>query len=198
MQVVAEMTAGLDHFQRSGAKPFKNLLALLDNTDWAGHRLASMSSFEEDEGQEFHEVVWNEICRLTTLLYIDLVAFPTPPQAGVKDTLSRLLLNQLSILAEYEYWTELEESRTLVQWAAMIGGIAAWGLDLQDAYTDFIADSFAYEDAMSWDELRQRMSRYLWVDIVCDKPAKGLWEAACIDGQLGDADAVPNSTEGGA
>lgn len=194
--VVAEMTAGLDHFQRCGAKAFKNLLAMLNNTDWAAHRLASMSEFEEEEGQELHDNVWNEICRLTTLLYIDIASFPTPPQAGVKKTLCTLLLDKILMLAEYDYWMEVDLLKHLLQWAAMIGAIASRGVELEHLFTDFIADAFVSEDELTWNEVKERMVTFLWVDVVCDQPAKEIWEAALVHrGPQGDG-AIPNENAG--
>lgn len=174
---LAEITAGLDHFERCGAKPFKNLLVLLDNTDWAAHCLVSMPAFEVEGYQGLHENIWNDICRLSALLYIDIVVFPTPPRAGVKDTLSSLLYTKLLVLVECEYWGDSKPLMDVLFWATLVGAIAANGTVLEDSYTSFIADTFASEGFITWDDAQYHMKTCLWFSSVCDEPVKNILKA---------------------
>lgn len=176
---LAEMTAGLDHFQRCGAKPFTDLIAMLDNTDWAAHRLASMSSFVEEEHEmenEFDEDDLNEACRLAAWLYIDIVVFPTPPQAGVKDTMSALLLPILETASEYG--EHAETIGGLALWAALIGAIAARGTALEDSYVSLMRRLIVSMGGLSWDEAKELTKTFLWLSSVCDEPAKDVWGMA--------------------
>lgn len=176
---LAEMTAGLDHFQRCGAKPFTNLIPMLDNTDWAAHRLASMSSFvgEEHESEnEFDEDDLNEACRLAAWLYIDIVVFPTPPQAGVKDTMSALLLPILEKMSRHG--EHMESLGGLALWAALIGAISARETALEDSYVALIKRLLVSLGGLPWDEAKELIKTFLWLSSVCDEPAKGVWERA--------------------
>ena len=82
--------------------------------------------------------------------------------------------------------------KSLILWTAIIGAIASQGLELQDAFTKFIADTFVSEDKMTWDEVKACMVTFLWVDVVCDEPARRVWEAACTYEQVGDDDSTPD------
>ena len=202
LAVLAEVTVALDHSQRLGLdKVFKDPRIFLGNCDWVTHGLLSMPSFltkgdgkssgglSGEDGEDISESphsraagsvsasldsVLCEICRLGTLLYVDIVIYPTPPQAGVKNQLSRLLLPLLQSLEETSLLEEDALVVDLVLWAAMMGAISARCTELQDTYIDYIADNCTPK-SRSWEDIELGLQSFCWFSSVCDESAKQIW-----------------------
>ena len=197
--VLAEVTAALDHSQRLGIGVFKDPQIFVGNCDWVSHSLLSVPSYltsdEEESSKGLKEgviesviegnspisasldTVLCEVCRLGALLYIDMVIYPTPPQAGVKNQLSKRLFPLLQSLEEISLWEEEALVADLVLWAAIMGAIAARYTELQDTYTEYIAQN-CMAGSRSWEDIEPRLQSFFWFNAVFDGSAQQIWREA--------------------
>jgi len=123
--------------------------------------------------------ILSEICRLAALLFIDMVIYPTPPQAGVKNKLSKMLLPLLqSTVADTSLLTEYPAPLAdFVVWGALMGAISARCTELQDEYIAFVADN-CLDRLSSWGDIEPRLQSFVWLNGVFDEPAQKIWKQA--------------------
>ena len=146
---------------------------------------AGMMGADEGEADEADPVshspnsILSEICRLAALLFIDMVIYPTPPQAGVKNKLSKMLLPLLhSTVADISLPTEYPAPLAdLMVWGALMGAISARCTELQDEYIAFVADN-CLDRLSSWGDIEPRLQSFVWLNDVFDEPAQKIWQQA--------------------
>lgn len=184
--VMAEITAALDHFCRGSAGAPKSLDVLLNNCDWATYEFLSLRPDKQGlrpvapDGEILDPspaALLRELCRLSGLLYIDMVIFPLPPHSGIKARLSRGILRLLKVYERVHDSKDLGVSDFLT-WATFLGAIAAKFSELQLHYRDRIA---IIAQNMHWDAILKRLGQYLWFSPVLDPPALEIWAEACQD-----------------
>ncbi|KAH7152580.1 hypothetical protein EDB81DRAFT_686229 [Dactylonectria macrodidyma] len=183
--VMAELTVAIDHFCRGGSGAPASLDVLANNCDWVSHRLLStttylMSSNDEinTDQQSSHNTgtVMREVCRLSSLIYLDMVIFPNPQHAQIKSRHSATMLPLICGLHQSEWNRDGCVAEFLI-WATMLGAIASRFTELHDSYLDLI-HAYQVERCSTWDVVELCLRRHLWLDYVCDLPAKTLWSEA--------------------
>jgi hypothetical protein len=134
---------------------------------------------EADPISHTPDSILSEICRLVALLFIDMVIYPTPPQAGVKNKLSKMLFPLLqSTVADTSLLTEYPAPLAdLVVWGALMGAISARCTELQDEYIAFVADN-CLDRLSSWGDIEPRLQSFVWLNDVFDEPAQKIWQQA--------------------
>ncbi|KAI5457556.1 hypothetical protein BGZ63DRAFT_394970 [Mariannaea sp. PMI_226] len=180
LATVAEVTVALDHFCRGspGAPPSLDVLA--NNCDWASHKLMSINSYlipENGESSISYQSPLNpwpllrEICRLSSLIYLDMVILPTPPHTKIKYNHAENMLPLILTVRGASFDSCGGISEFLI-WATLLGAISSRFTELEGSYLKLLKD-ISEED--QWDRVKLLVKKYLWWDYVCDLPAKALW-----------------------
>jgi hypothetical protein len=69
-------------------------------------------------------------------------------------------------------------------WTIVMGGIAASFTDHRTWFEERLGSRLKGQDKLhlraSWLQFKQRVSRFLWWDPVCDTPTRDLWKAALV------------------
>lgn len=181
---MAEITTALDHFCRGSEGAPKSLDALLNTCDWAAYEFLSFRPDKQGlrpmapDGEILDPspaALLREICRLSGLLYVDMVILPLPPHSGIKARLSKGILRLLKMFERVHGSEDLGVTDFLT-WATFLGAIATRFTRLQPHYRDRIA---MIAQTTSWDDVLKRLRRYLWFGPVCDPPAVEIWVEAC-------------------
>lgn len=196
ISVLAECSVVLDHIQRVGPDVVTDSHVWMGNCNWACHKLLSIGalaptatrSYREAEGKGERgldvSVYFSELCRLTAILYIDQIIFPTfNPQAEIKSRLTSRLLDiletvQEDIPSDSDEWAMVCD---LVRWAALMGAISSMAIGgaVTDRYIAFIADHcIGSVIQWDWEAIRDQMVSFLWIDDL-DQRGQKIWQRTC-------------------
>jgi hypothetical protein len=180
VEVAAELTAALDHNQRAENNP-PSMELLINNRDWLVHRSLSLLPYYELEDGLSPNLFTSstsppyqqlqEIYRLSHLIYLDMVLYPTPPHTRIKPRLAHTLVPFLLSIADQAWSSSLSH---FLLWSAMLGGIAARFIPDRSLYVELLASRT--ERTESWESVRARLQTYLWWDYVCDEPGRKIWD----------------------
>ncbi|KAK7424151.1 hypothetical protein QQZ08_008757 [Neonectria magnoliae] len=70
--------------------------------------------------------------------------------------------------------------RHFLLWASVIGGISAWGGELQEAYTLLVAKHAKSVGILDWDHAVRVLDQFLWLDAACDAGGRLVWNRALM------------------
>ncbi|KIW71938.1 hypothetical protein PV04_00164 [Phialophora macrospora] len=191
-----EATVALDHYYR-----YENRQPRLVDVMLAANEAQRtfLDLFPKKGGGLEHFV--HECCRLSMLIFSDMVLFPMPSCTRIKPRLADELRHLLETFDDKVKATQdagITHSTPfadMVLWALVLGGIAAsftdhrpWfvrrlrmtlrGQEPDKVSVDSNASSASASALESWPSFRDRVTRFLWWDPVVDAPARDLWEAA--------------------
>ncbi|KAH6962672.1 hypothetical protein BKA56DRAFT_636921 [Ilyonectria sp. MPI-CAGE-AT-0026] len=172
LATMAEITVALDHFHRGGSGAPESLDVLANNCDWVSHKLLSTTSYltpdvdELNAGQLPMETgpVLREICRLSSLIFLDMIILPTPPHAQIKYRHSLAMLPLVSALQGSEWNADGCVSEFLI-WATMLGAVASRFTELHGSYLDLVYE-YQARRCSTWETIRPRINRHLWLDCI--------------------------------
>jgi len=148
------------------------LIDIIRSRNAVQHRLLSLPAFDGLLGPA--DALY-EACRLSALIYSEMVLFPFPAVAGVKPKLATRLRRALDCCTLHQCW---DHHPRVMLWIATCGGIAATGTGDRAWYVrknKLCLDQWPVKDCSHY---LACMRRYLWWDYVCEEPARRLWEEA--------------------
>jgi len=181
-----EATAALDHYNRKeNGRP-----RLVDVMLAANEAQRSFLEIDVKRGFEIGDLV-HECCRLTALIFSDMVLFPMPSCTKIKPRLSGELRRVLEDLEEREEVTEEVNRSTsmpdMLLWISILGGIAASFTEDRRWFETQLRTRLAEREKScpenglkTWAEFKSRVAKFLWWDPVVDSPALDLFKAATI------------------
>lgn len=140
------------------------------------HQLLSLSTFEQlgaVQRKHTHRAIY-EILRLTCVLYSNAVMLGLPPHNGWHVEYCGRLRWLLS-LSTME--SRKENTRNLMVWAAIVGGMASYHTSHFDFFKGMIADMIADYDKFSWKAVRNQIQKFVWSDEACSQGAELVFEA---------------------
>lgn len=209
---LAELTAAVDQYVRGGTGAPDTLDVLLNNIDWASHRLLSQPSYlaqirgkkkkkgslkekgksgdVKTTGLGSRRPVLRELCRLASLLYLNMVMLPYGPHGEVRHRISRQVLDLLASDDGPLSWANRGDGGgddedeggnqgpvwDFLLWVACLGAVSGQGTPLEEKYAGFLRDHGRLR--MGWAAARERVKRFLWWDYVCEEPALLMWADA--------------------
>ncbi|KAM5372999.1 hypothetical protein ACJZ2D_007210 [Fusarium nematophilum] len=183
LEAMAELTVALDHYCRGGPGAPSTLDVFANNTDWVAHILVSMRPYNEETNgggssnrRTRSELVASilEVCRLCSLIYLDLVILPTPPHTGVRHRNSGLML---SCISKAHRINEKKDNciSSFLNWATMLGAVATRYTEIHIRFVDLMR---CFIPKTSWGAFKAQAKRYLWFDRMFDHVAQSIWANA--------------------
>jgi len=189
--LMCELTVALDHCHRGGstAPATWNVARMRVAVQ---HRFCSFDPISPDQ-TNFAEVQF-ELCRLSALIFSDLVLFPIPEPSSIK---SRLLYDLSRILDKCDIhenrpsakpgsvassW-HLSANRDFLAWCVMIGAAAAstYSTVFQSRYINRLERLIRLDERLrSWDFYKGLVTKYLWWDYVLDSLALEAFNAVSL------------------
>jgi hypothetical protein len=169
---IRNATVAFDQYHRFGIGT-PELQDLIQARETIQHRL-SISIFDQDlPGPE--DSVY-EACRLSALIFCDLVLSASSPQVtAVSIALSNKLRWILDCCTLHDCWRSHGD---LLQWAVFLGTIAnASTTDRQWYVNKLQVYSVPYFEG--WEDVKTMLCNYLFSEYICDKPGRNLWLEAC-------------------
>lgn len=161
------LLTGLDQYQRETASA-PSLPALVRARTAVQHRLTSIRPVDMLQATPDQRIF--EICRITLLIFSNMVFFPLPQTTGVNVRLVtnlRFAINT-TIAQPWIHQTDL------VTWALMIGGIAAETTKHRRWFVLTFQDKLVWH-VEDWDEVQMVLEGYLWWDYTCAHPGRIYW-----------------------
>ena len=112
------------------------------------------------------------ICRISGLIFSDMVLYPLPYSTGIKPRLAVRLRQALALPQLKPYWTSCYTD--LLTWSCVLGAIAASRMSLRGW---FVASLLRMPSARQadWVGFQAIIARYLWWDYVCVPPTFLVW-----------------------
>ncbi|KIW66361.1 hypothetical protein PV04_05697 [Phialophora macrospora] len=177
-------TAAIDQYERND--PLRCPLSeLATQSIIILHRLLTLpklgsDAFEEPMTEEEHRY---EIARLSTLIYANLVIFPSGSRDQPRHGLAELLHEQLCLYHQQSHdqgSTQASESSTidsLVLWAVVLGGIASSGIAIRSWFAARLG-MYMTNQRLVWGELDRTLHTLLYWDYVMAGPTEDLWNEA--------------------
>jgi hypothetical protein len=169
VEACCEVTVALDQYQRS-ERMGPTLSALVSARNIVQIRLQALPRMQPN-GTEAERIT--ELCRITLLLYSDMVLFPLP-DIGYKAKLCQKAAEVLKQLQKH-HWTQY---RHMLTWLLVLGTIAMtgrpaeynwWLSQMQDRCLHFFS---------GWQEVRKCLLKHLWWDDVCGNAGETVWNKA--------------------
>lgn len=162
------LLAGLDQYQRETASA-PSLPSLVRARSALQYKLTSLQPVDMTLAA-FDEQVC-EICRLTLLLFSNMVFFPLPRVSGVNDRLVASLRYSLATTGV----DFLVQHLGLLTWALAIGGIAAFSTEHRSWFVSTFREKLLWHPD-DWEEVEEVLAAHLWWDYVCEDPGKMFWK----------------------
>ena len=138
------------------------------------HRLCSFDPMSP--GQTSFAHIQYEICRLSALLYSDLVLFPIPDHSSIKPSLLYELgriLDKLESEIEAAGTVLPHTGRELLAWCVMLGAAASTSdAVFRDQYRKRLEHCIGHDARLrDWDYYKALVRRYLWWGYLLDSVA---------------------------
>lgn len=162
------LLAGLDQYLRETASA-PSLPSLVRARSVFQHRLTSLQPIDMTCAI-FDEQI-REICRVTLLIFSNMVFFPLPHVSGVNTRLVASLRYSISITGDEFFLQNLE----LMTWALMVGGIAAFPTEHRSWFASTFRNNLIWH-ANDWSEVEGILGAHLWWDYVCEDAGKMFWK----------------------
>jgi hypothetical protein len=174
MRVISELcryTIQVESYIR-GTLSEVNLNQFADDRNGVQHCLISLPTAEEAFAviNLFHYIY--DPCRLALMIYSAAVVFVTPTYIGTHYKLAMALRKTLDGTEMETFW---HEEPDLLLWILVLGGMAALGCVERDSFVSDLAYGRRLLDIKSWDDLKDRLQTFLWLESACDPPGKDLW-----------------------
>ena len=169
LAAMCEVTVALDHYHRGG--PSAPLLAdLVIARNSAQHQLLTLALNPWDSSSQSNYLY--EVCRLTALIYSNIVIFPMPPVSGVhailacrlRETLDSALLSSCSNLY-----------LPFLLWAVTLGGISCSLSSERGYFQRRFIEVCTKLGLARWNRIQEHLSSFLWLDFVCAKESVAFW-----------------------
>jgi hypothetical protein len=178
LSVACHLTAAIDEFQRDAPGSYP-LSILAVKAIALQHRLLSLStqspvSLELSAG-DLEDFIF-QIVRLTTLIFSDLVFFPTSEARNGRQLLATTLKEHL-ILGFKLYSFQLSQSTTFehpILWSLVLGGAASSSTNNREWYVQQLFDRI-FAQNVTWDGLQAILQTFLYYDYVLEKSTTNLW-----------------------
>ncbi|KAJ9661681.1 hypothetical protein H2198_001857 [Neophaeococcomyces mojaviensis] len=110
-----------------------------------------------------------EVCRLTTLIFSDMIIFPTPALTGVRQRLALEILivfNTPTLQASWKLYSDL------LNWATMVGAVASMNVpEDKQLFVDIFEKRAVYPDSQAF---LMALRKFLWSDLLTDR-AQQVW-----------------------
>jgi hypothetical protein len=162
------LLAGLDQYQRETASA-PSLPSIVRGRSALQHKLTSLQPIDMALAV-FDEQV-REICRITLLIFSNMVFFPLPQVSGVNDRLVASLRYSIAITG-VEF---LVQHLGLLTWSLIIGGIAAFPTEHRSWFVSIFRDKLLWHGD-DWEDVEGVVEAHLWWDYVCEDPGKMFWK----------------------
>lgn len=162
------LLAGLDQYLRETASA-PSLPSLVRARSVFQHRMTSLQPIDMTCAI-FDEQI-REICRVTLLIFSNMVFFPLPHVSGVNTRLVASLRYSISITGDEFFLQNLE----LMTWALMVGGIAAFPTEHRSWFASTFRNNLIWH-ANDWSEVEGILGAHLWWDYVCEDAGKMFWK----------------------
>jgi len=169
IKAMSRTTIALDRFHRnkSSAPAFADII---DARNGAQHMLLSLSP--QPDYMSTSEVTLYTVCRISLLIYSNMVIFPLPPVSGVSARLCTALKDSLGNETSSSAWRNAPK---LIIWALILGGISD-GSDVERPW--FINKYVQLSSSLAintWEQLKQCLNSFLWLGFVLDQAAISFW-----------------------
>jgi hypothetical protein len=122
-----------------------------------------------------------EACRLSALIFSDMVIFPLPAAKNVGPRLAAMLRQTLERLSgpAPNHNTDMDgetDHAPVLLWVVMLGAIAGANTKgLRDWYCAMLHRYAVLLGVTAWSDVRVLLQKHLWWDHVCDPPARQIW-----------------------
>lgn len=169
LEQMGQLTTALDQYTRGGqAAP--DMVELTATRNSLQHQLLSLE-LTTLEGP-LNELVIAEICRISALIFSDMVLFPLPATQKVKPFLAARLK---SLLVTWNVECPSEAQLRTLAWATMLGCIASTFAAEHDWFLQQLSMHLSKLVILDWPKLRRLCSSFLWWPPVCDSPGRVVW-----------------------
>ena len=169
LAAMCEVTVALDHYHRGGSSA-PTLADLVTARNSAQHQLLSLPLKSWDSSSQSDCMY--EICRLTALIYSNIVIFPLPPASGVDSMLAFRLRETLDCVV-FSSCSKLHLPFLL--WAITLGGISSSLSSKRGYFLHRFTEVSTKLGLVQWDPIQERLSSFLWLDFVCEKEGVAFW-----------------------
>ena len=175
IHTIRDIVVGLDHYTRGGTDaPELMQIAMIRN--FAQHDLLSLPHISSVISSE--EDCIYEVCRLSCLVFADMVLWPLPASAGIRERLAEKSSSALSACRLLSSWTKYP---SLLLWTTVLGGIAAKGTVREVYFFRQLDNGIIKRTVNAWPVVKSILQTFLWWDFTCDELAETFWQNACAD-----------------
>lgn len=176
-----QFVAASDQYQR-GSSSKCSLSELATQSVFIQHRLLSLpvAEFEDSTSGSYEEYYRYEITRLTTLVFADLVIFPSGmpplPRPGLANLLYETLMRYFGdvLLDRPSLDLSLQD---LILWSLVLGGIAATGTGLRTWYGTRLY-MHVTEHKLTKEDVNNKIRSFLYWDYIMEDATTKLWNEA--------------------
>ena len=173
INVMRDITVSYDHYYRGeGELPKLGHIVIFRNS--VQHDLLSLPHLPTNNSSEDNCIF--EVCRLAALIFSDMVLFPLPPSTGAREKLAHGLMRPLGCCRLLSSW---ERYPSLLLWATILGGIAVKEPQKRTWFMRQLSNAVIKQSVSAWPLVKEIVSKFLWLRVVCDKPAAAFWNEAC-------------------
>lgn len=164
-------TRALEHYNSGSTdlRLFRSLVIVRNETQ---HGLLSLKRLSETNYLTERDVLF-EVCRLSGLIYNDLVLYPLPYSTGVKPRLAQQLYQVLQDPRMGDLWDS--DFHELLIWVCFMGEIAARKTKDHGWFVRTLLKITRIKN-LDKEGFTDLMQSFLWWDYVCLPPALELWE----------------------
>jgi hypothetical protein len=172
LTLTSDLIVALDQLvRRTAGAP--HMHDLLPSRCWVQHQFLAFTPDSSDEDDYQQRIL--TVCRLSALIFSEMVIFPFPAVQKIKPMLAERLRDALLDLLE----TSVETShQRLLTWATVMGSIASTYNEHHEWFLEQLIQSLVDIDVQSWEGLRELCASFLWWDPVCTPPALAVWKEA--------------------
>ncbi len=165
-----DITVGLDHYHRGGPDA-PELMQIAMARNFAQHDLLSLPHLSSVISSEENCIY--EVCRLASLIFSDMVLWPLPAATGVRERLAQYLMSALCACRLLSSWMKYP---SLLLWATVLGGIAAWETAGQQWFFRQLDYAVIKRTISAWPVVKSILETFLWWDYVCEERAQVFWK----------------------
>jgi hypothetical protein len=156
-----------------GVRPLDNeMLSFTARRSWIEWAFSTLPSDPNSEDAELENCGIENCCRLTALIYINIVLRKMPCKSAVLSHLTKELSYALAKTNLKSYWGGKIE---LLTWVLLHGGAAATDVELKTWYLSFLVSVSWILGLQTWEDVLGNLNKFLWVRCDLVKRCKPLW-----------------------